>query len=523
VVTYNVDTGPRLRIYIGLLLLSVFGAQQVTKGYAHLAKYLNKEYLKEFFVTLPPSVPITVTPLVIFGILLWLFDRHLWKWPLIRRVSGIPNLEGTWKGTLTRISSDDGEQGEPEPSEPKKAEFYITQTWRSMGFVFYDFTEPEEQGSEEQGSEEQGSEEQRSEQPTRIATARTVGMFVKNPQDIHVRYVYGARQTTMLHSLENVDAMPSEGAAVLRLRDLGKGNKRLWGTYYSDKMRRGNINLELQDPRRPREGAPPGAPPTPKSSSISLARRNLSGVDWSGADLREVDLTEADLSGANLSEARLSQATLRGANLRGANLRGANLGEAELRDANLMSARLVGANLSEADLRSANLMDANLMDADLSRTKLNGADLSKADLRRTDLSEADLTGASLMDTNLWDTKWMGANLSEADLRNANLSGADLSEVDLEKAADLRGMYLTKTNLQRASLKGMDLGKAGINSTTDWSGTDLRGADLSGVWPRDGDRSWKDIQEQIERALGDKSTILPEHLQRPKAWSESTEE
>jgi hypothetical protein len=217
VVTYNVDTDPRIRIYFGLAFASIVGASFLTD---HL-KYLLETVLPFFgapSISISGAPSISIAPFAIFGILLWLFDRYLWKWPLIRRVSGIPNLEGTWKGTLTRISSDDGEQGEPEQSKPKqskpkKAEFYITQTWRSKGFVFYDFTEPEEQGSEEQGAEE------------------PVGMFVKNPQDIHVRYVYGARQTTMLHSLKNVDAMPSEGAAVLRLRDLGEGKKRLWGTY----------------------------------------------------------------------------------------------------------------------------------------------------------------------------------------------------------------------------------------------------------------------------------------------------
>jgi len=236
VVTYNVDTDPRIRIYFVLAFASIVGASFLT------------DQLKDLETALPFFVAPSIAPFAIFGILLWLFDRYLWKWPLIRRVSGIPDLEGTWTGTLTRTSADDGEQGE---LQPHKAECYITQTWRSMGFVFYDFA----------GSEEPGSEE-----PTRVATARIVGMFVKNPQDIHVRYVYGARQTTLLHSRNNVDAMPSEGAAVLRLRDLGKGNKRLWGTYCSDKMRRGDINLEREDSRRPREGAPP----TPKSSSLFL-------------------------------------------------------------------------------------------------------------------------------------------------------------------------------------------------------------------------------------------------------------
>jgi hypothetical protein len=313
VVTYNGDTDPRIRIYFVLAFASIVGASFLTDYLKDLASFLT-DHLKNLEAVLPFIVAPSIAPIAIFGILLWLFDRYLWKLPLIRSVSGIPDLEGTWKGTLTRTSSADGEQGEP---KEHKAECYITQTWRSMGVVFYDFAESEEQGSEEpttagcndvdpsglllgvprlwgtvifrvgllkkrlcvreaawsnitakrrRVATARTSEEQGSEEPTRIATARTVGLFVKNPQDIHVRYVYGARQTTMLHSLKNVDAMPSEGAAVLRLRDLGKGKKkRLWGTYYSDKMRRGDIKLELEDSGRPREGARP----TPKSSSDS--------------------------------------------------------------------------------------------------------------------------------------------------------------------------------------------------------------------------------------------------------------
>jgi SMODS-associating 2TM, beta-strand rich effector domain len=304
VVTYNVDTDPRIRIYFALAFASIVGASFLTNhlktfvlafanfvlAFANLvgASFRPVDHLKDLEPVLPSSaltsfaVAPSIASFAIFGILLWLFDQYLWKWPLIRRVSGIPNLEGTWKGTLKRISSHDCEQGEPkddcEQGEPKQSdshevELYITQTWRSMGFAFYDYPPSEEQGSEEPTKE-----------PTRIATARTVGMFVKNPQDIHVRYVYGARQTTMLHRLGDLDAMPSEGAAVLRLRDLEegegkkrfwkrlwgklrrsrdpgegerKGKKRLWGTYYSDKMRRGDIDLLQEDSRRPREGAPP--------------------------------------------------------------------------------------------------------------------------------------------------------------------------------------------------------------------------------------------------------------------------
>jgi SMODS-associating 2TM, beta-strand rich effector domain len=245
VVTYNVDTDPRIRIYAVLAFASIGVASFLTDYLKDLASFLN-DHLKVLGSVLPVVAAPSIAPFFIFGIFLWLFDQYLWKLPPINRVSGIPDLEGTWEGTLSRTSPADCEQ--PNTTE-HNAICYITQTWRSMGVVFYDFPK---------------SQEQVSGKPTRISTARTVGLFVKNPQDIHVRYVYGARQTTMLQGLDDVDAMPSEGAAVLRLRDLGKGNKLLWGTYYSDKVRRGDISLTLEDPGRPKEGAPP----TPKSSSL---------------------------------------------------------------------------------------------------------------------------------------------------------------------------------------------------------------------------------------------------------------
>ena len=100
-VTYNVDTDPRIRIYFVLAFASIVGASFLT------------DHLKALETVLPFVGALSIAPFAIFGILLWLFDQYLWKWPLIRRVSGIPNLEGTWKGTLKRISSDDCEQGEP--------------------------------------------------------------------------------------------------------------------------------------------------------------------------------------------------------------------------------------------------------------------------------------------------------------------------------------------------------------------------------------------------------------------------
>jgi len=41
----------------------------------------------------------------IFGSYLWLFDRFIWRWPLIRKLHGIPYLGGEWKGRVRRPDS----------------------------------------------------------------------------------------------------------------------------------------------------------------------------------------------------------------------------------------------------------------------------------------------------------------------------------------------------------------------------------------------------------------------------------
>jgi len=50
-------------------------------------------------------------------------------------------------------------------------------------------------------------------------------------------------------------------------------------------------------------------------SNISLARRNLSGIDLTGSRLRNTDLSQCDLSDANLFAADLTGAVLIGASI----------------------------------------------------------------------------------------------------------------------------------------------------------------------------------------------------------------
>jgi uncharacterized protein YjbI with pentapeptide repeats len=154
---------------------------------------------------------------------------------------------------------------------------------------------------------------------------------------------------------------------------------------------------------------------------------------------------------------------LSGADLRGVHLEGAELEGTVLRGANLRDAILSGANLRRTDLRMALLHRANLAEVDLSEARLEHAWLDEANLRRADLEGADF-------------------------RSAYLEGADLMEVRPERA-DFEDAQFSGTRLE-----GTDLGNA-INLT----------------------------QKQLERAVGDETTLVPDLLKPPASWGVRPEE
>jgi uncharacterized protein YjbI with pentapeptide repeats len=155
------------------------------------------------------------------------------------------------------------------------------------------------------------------------------------------------------------------------------------------------------------------------------------------------------------------------------NLERANFQEALLSKANFSDTNLFFAYFEGADLRECRLLDANLGSGHLQE-----ANLEQADLRETSLTFADFRNATLRETGLY-----GANLTQADLRDAVLQGADL-----------RDALFGGTLLQGADLKGADL-----RDTTHLT------------------------QEQLEEAIGDETTRLPDHLEHPAHWGANTDE
>ena len=122
--------------------------------------------------------------------------------------------------------------------------------------------------------------------------------------------------------------------------------------------------------------------------------------------------------------------------------------------------RLFKPDFSSADLLNANLLNANLRRANLQDANLRGVDLQDADLWAADLQRANLRTADLRRADLW-----GAKLQGADLRDAKLQGADLRGVNLRLAKNL-------------------------------------------------------TQRQLNSAVGNASTVIPDDLERPAHWHQA---
>jgi uncharacterized protein YjbI with pentapeptide repeats len=133
--------------------------------------------------------------------------------------------------------------------------------------------------------------------------------------------------------------------------------------------------------------------------------------------------------------------------------------------------------------------------------------------RGEEMANPEQVKALLTDVDEWN-RWRAEDpvlqpeLNSADLHGANLVMANLSE------AILRGADLTIANLMGADLRAADLRGANLVGAR-LIGTDLRGADLRGTDLR----TAEDLtSEQLEEAIGDETTLLPEEAQRPLAWT-----
>lgn len=233
-------------------------------------------------------------------------------------------------------------------------------------------------------------------------------------------------------------------------------------------------------------------------SNCDLTEGNLEGADFTGADLRGVIFYGAKLKAVDFSGVNLQEAVMYEADLHEALFYEANLQMAILRKANLTNAVFYG-----ADLQSATLYDANLSEAIFYQAKLQATNFCDANLTRANLEACNLTNGNLIGANLQGANLIGANLQNATFSTANLQEAILLEAVLSKA------NFSDANLSKANLVGTNL------ADTIFQNANLNGTDLSRV---------ENLElQQIETALGDSTTILPDDLTMPSHWANFSSE
>jgi predicted pore-forming effector associated with SMODS systems len=108
---YTQDVGYRMRTVLFLLsVLSILLAWAVHRAM--------------------PAYPSVIAPvtLAFFGVLFWLFDSLLWKFPVIRLLNYCtPNFAGDWEGSLSRQVG--------ERTEQLEVKLRIRQTWSKLSLV----------------------------------------------------------------------------------------------------------------------------------------------------------------------------------------------------------------------------------------------------------------------------------------------------------------------------------------------------------------------------------------------------
>ncbi|MDM8566631.1 hypothetical protein QUF74_13395 [Candidatus Halobeggiatoa sp. HSG11] len=141
----------------------------------------------------------------LFGLLFWGFNKYLWKISFIRTMLGIPNLNGKWKGTLSR--TDHGQEIEEKDIEVSLS---VMQTWTKMSFVL------------ENNNEDTISGRTRS-------FSKVIGLYIENKNVIIIRDIF--------------EFQNAQGMSEWRFYN-ENGRQFLKGTYFSTALRSGTVDLE---------------------------------------------------------------------------------------------------------------------------------------------------------------------------------------------------------------------------------------------------------------------------------------
>lgn len=114
---YSIDTNERTTIIATLAIISCF------------LTILLDRLLNQVHISIPVYIE-SPTPLVVFGIIWFLFDKYSWKWGgLIKLFIRTPNLNGTWEG---EYQSSYTKPDCPDEFTKGKVKMTIEQSWTKI-------------------------------------------------------------------------------------------------------------------------------------------------------------------------------------------------------------------------------------------------------------------------------------------------------------------------------------------------------------------------------------------------------
>lgn len=150
----------------------------------------------------------TVSAFAVFTAVYWCFDRYVWRWPIIRRLTAPSDLNGDWVGEIKSSSEKEPSvETNDETSDEEHPTITITQTWSRIEVVM---TNPGSSRSE-----------------STSATFRT------HKSDSELLFTYVNKPVGEVASELNMH----EGTNTLRYTQGVDGSDFLEGEYYTDEQR----------------------------------------------------------------------------------------------------------------------------------------------------------------------------------------------------------------------------------------------------------------------------------------------
>ena len=162
-VSYSIETGSRTKIYLFSAILAIV----LSSNLVFFERYIG-------YSVVAPSA------LMIYCGLIALYDKFLWKWSIFAKLTDIPNINGTWVGTLRRESED------------TDVTLIITQTWKKIDLIL----------------------------ESELTTSETISatMFVENGARIRILWTYLVRSRTNLENVNFYVSVPGTASSEFALR-----------------------------------------------------------------------------------------------------------------------------------------------------------------------------------------------------------------------------------------------------------------------------------------------------------------